>query len=148
VAGGSSRLWLLALAALAGYLVQCFLFDVVKEQFFLTHGLRYASSKTVQADGHDARQTGVRAAFFNLYWGISGPIVRRASAAGRGAIAPRSMRLWTLVGQGTHMTCLYVAAAVSAFWPPALLVCLIVFAVAMNVWAFALIASGASPLRT
>jgi phosphatidylglycerophosphate synthase len=147
-AGGSPRLWLLAIAALASYLVQCFLFDVVKEQFFAAHGLRYASSKAALADHRDARQTGVRAAFFDLYWRASGPIVGRTGARRRRAIAPREMRLWTFVGQGTHMTCLYVAAAVSALWMPALLACLIVFAVAMNVWVFALIANGASPLRS
>ena len=46
------------------------------------------------------------------------------------------------------MTCLYVAAAVSAAWLPALYVCLLVFSIGLNAVMAALVLSGASPLRS
>jgi phosphatidylglycerophosphate synthase len=145
--GGAPRLWLLAPVALASYGLQCFFVDVMKERFLAAHGLRYASSKAVQADQRRARGGGVRAWLFALYWRAAGPLIRSSDAASAGRISPAAMGLWTTVGQGTHMTCLYVAAAISYIWPPALLACLLVFAVVMNVVMAGLIVGGASPIR-
>jgi hypothetical protein len=75
------------------------------------------------------------------------PVVVSGTATSRARIGRGSMRLWTVVGQGTHMTCLYVAAAAAYAWLPALYTCLLVFAVGMNIVVAALLVSGASPFH-
>jgi phosphatidylglycerophosphate synthase len=144
-ASGSSALWLLAPVVLASYAVHCYLFDVVKEQFFAAHGLKYQSSKAEHAEQRAAAaRQGAGAWLFDFYWRTAGPLIRPARNGSR-VIDPLAMRVWTLVGQGTHMACLYIAAALSYAWLPALTVCLLVFAVAMNLVMAGLFAAGASP---
>jgi hypothetical protein len=134
--------WLSVLApvAFASYAVQCFFFDVAKERYLVGHGLRYASSKTVLADqaapdariGQASGQPVLRR-LFDQYWRIARALTEtpQAGAAGNTA-SPLYIRAWTFLGQGTHMAALYIAAAASYFWPPALYVCLLLFAVVMN----------------
>lgn len=143
---GSTRLWVLAPVSLASYALQCFLFDVVKEQYFSANDLHYVSSKAEYVDQRRQGRARTQSWLFDLYWRLAGTMVKPRSAA-----APRmgrtAIRIWTTMGQGTHMTCLYVAAAVSSVWPPALYVCLLVFSVAMNLVIAGLFLGGASPLR-
>ena len=78
-------------------------------------------------------------------------VVRRfggtSAAAAMRPLSRRQIRAWAFLGLGTHMACLYIAAAVSYFWPPALLACLIVFSTAMNLLLFVLLWSGRSRAR-
>jgi phosphatidylglycerophosphate synthase len=136
---GFVRAWLTAPVTLVSYAIQCFIFDVVKERFLAAHGLRYASSKALQAVERRERDGGIQGWLFDQYWRAAGPRIR-TSALRR--ISPDAMRIWTLIGQGTHMTCLYAAAAVSFVWPPALLACLLVFSVVMNVLMIGLVVRG------
>jgi phosphatidylglycerophosphate synthase len=136
---GSARTWLIAPVALVSYGAQCFVVDVVKERFLAAHGLRYASSKARQADQRREGSRGVRAWFFEQYWRAAGPLIRTSNLR---RISPEAMRAWTLIGQGTHMSCLYVAAAISVVWPSALFACLLVFSVLMNVLMIGLLVRG------
>src|SRR5207244_11757494 len=92
---GLPALWLLAPGAVVGWAVQCVLFDIVKEQFFTEHGLRYASSKAAHADERPIRaKRGVQSWLFDLYWQAAGPLIRPAHVAGRRGIDPAAMRVW------------------------------------------------------
>ena len=133
-------LWLLAPTAFVGYAVQCFFFDVAKERYLVGHGLAYASSKTVLADqtapeagNGQARGQMILRRLFDQYWHVARGLTETPGTAAPGESGgPLYIRAWTFLGQGTHMAMLYAAAAVSYFWPPALYVCLLVFAVVMN----------------
>lgn len=145
---GSERLWVLAPVSLASYGLQCFLFDVVKEQFFSAHNLHYTSSKGEYVDQRSQGRTTAQSWLFDQYWRAAGALIRPSStAAARPVIGRAAMRMWTTMGQGTHMTCLYVAAALSWVWPPALYACLLVFSLAMNIVIAGLFLVGASPLK-
>jgi len=43
-----------------------------------------------------------------------------------------AMRAWSWLGSGSHFALFYIAVALSALWPPALLVLFLIFAVPMN----------------
>jgi phosphatidylglycerophosphate synthase len=139
-------IWVLGAVAIASSEAQCFLFDVAKERYVTALGMPYAGSKLLLADHwreierapgrrRDRRWTGrLLLAVFGGY----ARIVRRL-----GGMSPPLTRLqiraWAFLGLGTHMACLYIAAALSYFWPPALLACLVVFSTAMNLLLFALL---------
>ena len=141
--------WALGAAAMASTEAQCFLFDVAKERYVTGLGLPYAGSKLLLADhwSEIERARGDRRpgdalllAGFARYaqvvrtlggWAHVAPAVR--------PVARRQMQAWALIGLGTHMACLYVAAAVSTIWPPALYACLILFSTAMNALLLALL---------
>jgi CDP-alcohol phosphatidyltransferase-like enzyme len=144
-----AAVWALGAAAMASTEAQCFLFDVAKERYVTGLGIPYAGSKLLLAD-HWSEIERARAdtrpgdalllAGFARYarivrtlggWAHVAPAVRPAA---RG-----QMRAWALIGLGTHMACLYVAAAVSAVWPPALYACLILFSTVMNALLLALL---------
>ena len=139
---GSPAPWLLMPLALASYGLHCFLFDVVKERYLADHRIAYASSKAVHAEA-PARQ-GTLHWVFDLYWWAAGPIIR---AQRRRRMSRPVIRGWTFVGPGTHMTCLYVAAAAAYVWPPALYMCLILFVAGMNALLLALFFVNPLPVR-
>jgi hypothetical protein len=56
----------------------------------------------------------------------------RSTPSAGDPVGPLYIRAWTLVGQGSHMAWLYVAAGVSYFRPPTVYFCLSVFAVVMK----------------
>lgn len=140
---GSPLPWLLAPAVLASYGIHCFLFDIVKERYLADHGIDYASSKAVHAEA-PAGETGARHWIFEWYWRAAGPLIRahRGQAMSRGL-----MRAWTAIGPGTHMTCLYLAAALAYVWPQAVYACLVLFFAGMNALMLALCCMNASPVR-
>jgi phosphatidylglycerophosphate synthase len=136
--------WLIAPFVLASYGLHCLLFDIVKERYLADHRIVYASSKAVHAAA-PARRGGPLRGLFDLYWRVAGPIINgpRAAAMGR-----RTIRAWSLLGPGTHMTLLYASAAMAYVWPPAIYVCLLIFFGGMNALLAALVATGAGPVRT
>ena len=130
-----------ASAALVSYAAQCFFFDVAKERYLASHRLRYASSKSVLASQHfkngahvARRHTGgVLLVLFDRYWEIARTLTGiPAQATSTEGMSYGRMKTWTLLGQGTHMTALYVATAASFFWPFTLYGCLLLFSTAMN----------------
>jgi phosphatidylglycerophosphate synthase len=135
--------WVLGWTAIASAEAHCFLFDVAKERYVTGLGIPYAGSKLLLAE----QWTAIERARRERRWGdalLLGAFLQYArlvralgiiadvTPAAR-PMARRQIRAWTLLGLGTHMACLYIAAAVSYFWPPALVVCLLIFATAMNV---------------
>lgn len=141
--------WVLGFVAIASAEAHCFLFDVAKERYVTGLGIPYAGSKLLLAD----QWTEIERARRDRRWGdalLLGAFLQYArlvralgiisdvSPAAR-PMARRQIRAWALLGLGTHMACLYVAAALSYFWPPALAACLILFATAMNVLLAALL---------
>jgi phosphatidylglycerophosphate synthase len=153
-------IWVLGAAAIASSEAHCFLFDVAKERYVTALGMPYAGSKLLLADHWpeieraSPGRRGRRLADALLLTAFTGyaRIVRRlggtpAAAAVMRPLTRRQIRAWTFLGLGTHMACLYIAAAASYFWPPALLACLIVFSTAMNLLLFALFWSERSAAR-
>jgi phosphatidylglycerophosphate synthase len=149
-------IWVLGAVAIASSEAQCFLFDVAKERYVTALGMPYAGSKLLLADhwraiewapaGRRGRRLAdalLLAVFTRYAW-----VVRRlggtSAAAAMRPLTRRQIRAWALIGLGTHMACLYIAAAVSYFWPPALLACLIAFSTAMNLLLFVLLWSDRS----
>jgi hypothetical protein len=59
----------------------------------------------------------------------------------------RTIRAWSLLGPGTHMTLLYASAAMAYVWPSAIYLCLLIFFGGMNALLAALVATGAGPVR-
>jgi phosphatidylglycerophosphate synthase len=140
---GSSLPWLLTPLVLASYGMHCLLFDIVKERYLADHRIAYASSKAVQAEA-PPRQAGAMHWIFDLYWRVAGPIIR---AQRRQMMSLGTLRAWTLLGPGTHMTFLYAATAIAYLWPPAVYFCLLLFGTGMNALLAALLANNASPVR-
>jgi len=132
--GASVRWWLLTPVVLASYAAHSFFFDVIKEEYLADHRIAYASSKAAHAREKMAIAS-VAAAdrrsprVIDLYWWAAGPIIEAARPA---AMSRPHVRVWTLLGPGTHMLCLYLAAATSYVWAGALVTSLLVIAVAMN----------------
>jgi hypothetical protein len=135
--------WVLGGVAIASAEAHCFLFDVAKERYVTGLGIPYNGSKLLLAD----QWTDIERARRERRWGdalLLGAFLQYArlvralgiisdvKPAAR-PMAYRQIRGWALLGLGTHMACLYLAAALSYFWPPALAACLILFATAMNV---------------
>jgi phosphatidylglycerophosphate synthase len=138
-------IWVLGAVAIASSEAHCFLFDVAKERYVTSLGLPYAGSKLLLADHWtemerarkerrwaDALLLGMFARYARLVRALGGA-GRAAAQAVPPPISRRAIRAWTYLGLGTHMACVYVAAALSTVWPPALFACLIVFATIMNV---------------
>ncbi len=138
-----AMVWVLGGIAIASAEAHCFLFDVAKERYVTGLGIPYNGSKLLLAD----QWTEIERARRDRRWGdalLLGAFLQYArlvralgiisdvTPAAR-PMARRQIRAWALLGLGTHMACLYVAAALSYFWPPALAACLILFATAMNV---------------
>jgi phosphatidylglycerophosphate synthase len=135
--------WVLGAIAILSAEAHCFLFDVAKERYVTGLGIPYNGSKLLLAD----QWTEIERARRERRWGdallLGGFLqyARLVRALGiisdvRPAVRPiahRQIRAWALLGLGTHMACLYVAAALSYVWPDALAACLILFATAMNV---------------
>jgi phosphatidylglycerophosphate synthase len=139
--------WVVGLLAIASTEAQCFLFDAAKEHYVTGLGIPYAGSKLLLADHwteierarHERRWAD--ALLLSMFLSYA-RIVRALGGDSALPIHPRTrrqVRVWALLGLGTHMACLYVAAALSAVWPDALWVCLILFTTVMNVLLFALI---------
>lgn len=139
--------WVLGIVAIASTAAQCFLFDAAKEHYVTGLGIPYAGSKLLLADRYSgierARREGRWADALLLKMFLSyARIVRAIGGDSAVPIHPRTrrqVRAWALLGLGTHMACLYLAAALSAVWPDALLACLMLFTTAMNLLLFALI---------
>jgi phosphatidylglycerophosphate synthase len=152
-------IWLLGAVAIASSEAHCFLFDVAKERYVTALGMPYAGSKLLLADHwpeierEPAGRRGRRLADALLLTVFTGyaRVVRRLGgtpvAADMRPLTRRQIRAWAFLGLGTHMACLYIAAAVSYFWPPALLACLIVFSTVMNLLLFGLLWSERSTAR-
>jgi phosphatidylglycerophosphate synthase len=147
-------IWVLGAVAIASSEAHCFLFDVAKERYVTARGMPYAGSKLLLADHwheierapvarRDRRLTDtVLIAVFEGYARVVRRLGGAPAAPAATAMQPltrRQIRAWTFLGLGTHMACLYIAAALSYFWPPALLACLIVFSTAMNLLLFVLL---------
>jgi phosphatidylglycerophosphate synthase len=139
--------WLLGVAAIASTEAQCFLFDAAKEHYVTGLGVPYAGSKLLLADHWTEIERARRdrrwadALLLSMFLSYA-RLVRALGGDSALPIHPRTrrqVRAWALLGLGTHMACLYVAAAVSSVWPDALFACLILFTTAMNVLLFALI---------
>ena len=132
---------------IASTAAQCLLFDAAKEHYVTGLGIPYAGSKLLLADHYSgierARREGRWADALLLKMFLSyARIVRAIGGDSAVPIHPRTrrqVRAWALLGLGTHMACLYLAAALSAVWPDALLACLMLFTTAMNLLLFALI---------
>lgn len=139
----SPRLWLMAPAALASYAAQAFCFDVVKERYLVANRIEYASSKALEAtrSGRDERQPHW---VLQLWWRIVEPVMRRSRHA---APSRSQMRAWTFIGPGTHMCCLYLAAAASYWRPIAVVVCLVIFTGVMNVLLAVLFAAAVAGVK-
>jgi phosphatidylserine synthase len=138
-----AMIWALGGVAIVSAEAHCFLFDVAKERYVTGLGIPYAGSKLLLAD----QWTAIEQARRDRRWGdalLLGAFLQYArlvralgvisdvTAAAR-PMARRQIRAWALLGLGTHMACLYVAAALSYYWPSALVACLLLFATAMNV---------------
>jgi phosphatidylserine synthase len=138
-----AMVWVLGGVAILSAEAHCFLFDVAKERYVTGLGIPYNGSKLLLAD----QWTEIERARRDRRWGdalLLGAFLQYArlvralgiisdvTPAAR-PMARRQIRAWALLGLGTHMACLYIAAALSYFWPPALAACLILFATAMNV---------------
>lgn len=141
--------WALGFIAIASAEAHCFLFDVAKEHYVTGLGIPYNGSKLLLAD----QWTDIERARRDHRWGdalllgVFRQYARLVRALGimsdvtpvARPMAHRQIRAWALLGLGTHMACLYVAMALSSFWPPALAACLILFATAMNLLLAALL---------
>lgn len=141
--GAAGWVWLLGAVAIASAEAHCFLFDVAKERYVVGLGIPYNGSKLLLAD----QWTDIERARRDRRWGdtiLLGAFLQYARlvralgiisdvAPAARPMAVRQIRAWTLLGLGTHMACLYLAAALSYFWPPALAACLLLFATVMNV---------------
>ncbi len=141
--------WVLGAVAILSAEAHCFLFDVAKERYVTGLGIPYKGSKLLLAD----QWTAIERARRDRRWGdaiLLGGFLRYARLVrGLGIIsdvapsarpmARRQIRAWTLLGLGTHMACLYIAIALSSVWPPALAVCLVLFATVMNLLLFVLL---------
>ncbi len=138
-----AMVWVLGGVAILSAEAHCFLFDVAKERYVTGLGIPYNGSKLLLAD----QWTEIERARRDRRWGdalLLGAFLQYArlvralgiisdvTPAAR-PMARRQIRAWALLGLGTHMACLYIAAALSYFWPSALAACLILFATAMNV---------------
>ena len=109
------------------------MFDVAKERYVTGLGIPYNGSKLLLADQWtemerarrdrrwaDALLLGAFLRYARLVRALG--IISDVTPAGR-PMARRQIRLWTWLGLGTHMMCLYVAIALSSVWPPALPAC-------------------------
>lgn len=139
--------WVLGLAAVASMGAQCFLFDAAKEHYVTGLGIPYAGSKLLLADHWIEMERARRErrwadALLRSMFLSYARLVRALGVDSALPIHPRTrrqVRAWALLGLGTHMACLYTAAALSSVWPDALYVCLILFTTVMNVLLCALI---------
>jgi phosphatidylglycerophosphate synthase len=131
-------MWLIGLAALVSAALHCLLFDAVKERYLARFGVPHTASKLAMADAHarattDTLDTWLQRLFHGyvrrIRWLADGLAI---GGSGDRDGARRRMRVWATLGLGTHMALGYVALAVSAFWPPALYWCLILFSTLMN----------------
>ena len=120
-------MWALGLVAMASSEAQCFLFDVAKERYLAAQqaGAGKLLIPERQPAGPDESAFLVRR--FDDYMSIV-----RTLAAAPGSLTRGQMRAWATIGLGTHFALLYVSAALSYVWPPALLVCLMIFSTVMN----------------
>jgi phosphatidylglycerophosphate synthase len=147
-------IWALGAVAILSSEAHCFLFDVAKEQYVTALGMPYAGSKLLLADhwreieraapGRRGRRL-ADALLLTVFAGYARVVRRLGGTSAAAVMRPltrRQIRVWAFLGLGTHMACLYIAAAVSYFWPPALLACLILFSTAMNLLLFVLLRSG------
>jgi phosphatidylglycerophosphate synthase len=152
-------IWVLGAVAIVSSEAHCFLFDAAKEQYVTALRMPYAGSKLLLADHWreieqvPAGRRGLRRAdalLLAVFAGYARVVRRLGGTSAATAIRPltrRQIRAWAFLGLGTHMACLYTAAALSYFWPPALLACLIVFSTAMNLLLFVLLWSERSRQR-
>jgi phosphatidylglycerophosphate synthase len=138
-----AMVWVLGAVAILSAEAHCFLFDVAKERYVTGLGIPYNGSKLLLAD----QWTEIERARRDRRWGdalLLGAFLQYARLVRALGIisdvkpsarpmAHRQIRAWALLGLGTHMACLYVAAALSYIWLGALAACLILFATAMNV---------------
>lgn len=139
------RLWWLGVFAGLSTVWQCALYDHIKNRYVARVGLSYHEREEdldrVAFERMQARQAG-RYQEALLLW-----VYERYSRAQRAALqreAPAEdpeafrqknrarMRAWATLGVGTHLALLYLAAALSYWWPVALLGCLILYATVMN----------------
>jgi phosphatidylglycerophosphate synthase len=137
-------IWVLGAVAIASSEAHCFLFDVAKERYVTALGMPYAGSKLLLADhwraierapaGRPGRRLAdaLLLAAFTRYARVVRTLGGASGAIRMRPLTRRQIRAWAVLGLGTHMACLYISAAVSYFWPPALLACLVVFSTAMN----------------
>src|SRR5206468_3323325 len=115
--------------------------DVAKERYITARRIAYAPSKLLMSErARDAQPSpaasGENSLLVRIFDRYAVLVARIAGDANRIASPPltaRYVRTWATIGLGTHFALLYSAAAISYVWPPALLVCLLVFAGVMNV---------------
>jgi phosphatidylglycerophosphate synthase len=122
-------MWALCIAAMASSEAQCMLFDIAKERYVTAQRIAYEAGKL-----HLSEQPHVPAgeipALVSMFEFYATRIASLAAASGR--ITRGQMRAWATIGLGTHFALLYVAAALSFFWLPALGLCLVLYTTAMN----------------
>ena len=137
--GGAA--WLAGGAAMFSSSLQCLIFDAAKERYVAQFGLAHGASKLAMADRGSGTAVDSRVWRGWLSWTFDGYVRRIRWLANQldwtgvpnRETARKRIRSWTTLGLGTHMACGYVAIALSAAWLPALYMCLLLFAVVMNV---------------
>jgi phosphatidylglycerophosphate synthase len=122
--------WTLCIGAMASSEAQCLLFDVAKERYVKAQRIEYVPGKLRMSEQPRAQAAGESAILVSMFEQYTTTIAALAAASGR--ITRGQIRAWATIGLGSHFALLYVAAAVSYVWLPALYGCLLIYATAMN----------------
>jgi phosphatidylglycerophosphate synthase len=124
------QMWTLSIAAMTSSEAQCLLFDIAKERYVTVQQIAYVPGKLRMAEQPRTPSAGENAILVQMFDTYAARVASIAAASGR--ITRGQIRAWATIGLGTHFAIFYVAAAISFWWLPALLVCLLIFATAMN----------------